>query len=80
MIPILQTKTADIAHMGIFAVTPGPFPNFWVGPGDKASKRRGGPAKSRALCINEHSKKTNHQYNNRKHCVANIMMGLGGFS
>ena len=33
MIPLLQTKTADTAHTGIFA---GPFPEFWVGPGDEA--------------------------------------------
>ena len=23
-------------------VTPGPFPDFWVGPGDEARKREGG--------------------------------------
>ena len=36
MIPLLQTKTADTAHTGIFASKPGPFPDFWVGPGDEA--------------------------------------------
>ena len=39
MIPLLQTKTADTAHTGFFAsnTSSGPFPNFWVGPGDKGS-------------------------------------------
>ena len=37
MIPLLQTKTADTAHTGILQVTPGPFPDFWVGPGDEAN-------------------------------------------
>ena len=37
MIPLLQTKTADRAHTGIFAGVTRPFPNFWVGPGDEAS-------------------------------------------
>ena len=34
MIPLLQTKTADKAHTGIFI--PVPFPDFWLGPGDEA--------------------------------------------
>ena len=34
VIPLLQTKTADSAHTGIFA---SPFSNHWVEPGDKAS-------------------------------------------
>ena len=34
MIPLLQTKTADTAHTGIFASVTRPVPNFWVGPGD----------------------------------------------
>ena len=38
MIPLLQTKTADTAHTGILQVTPGPFPDFWVGPGDEATR------------------------------------------
>ena len=38
MIPLLQMKTADTAHMGIFA---GPFPDFWVGPGYEASVKLG---------------------------------------
>ena len=29
-------KTADTAHRGFLQVTPGPFPNLWVGPGDEA--------------------------------------------
>ena len=33
MIPLLQTKTADTAHTGIFASV---TPNFWAGPGDEA--------------------------------------------
>ena len=38
VIPLLQTKTADTAHIQQFLqVTPGPFSNFWVGPGDKAT-------------------------------------------
>ena len=38
MIPLLQTKTADTQHIQDFLqLTPGPFPNFWVGPGDKGS-------------------------------------------
>ena len=41
---------------------------------------RGGATLSRALCINEHSRTKNHQYNNRKRCAAKIKMGLGGFS
>ena len=35
MIPLLQTKTADTAHMG--SVTR-PSPQFWAGPGDEASR------------------------------------------
>ena len=38
MIPLLQTKTADTAHMGIFASVTRPSPRFWAGPGDKASR------------------------------------------
>ena len=39
MIPLLQTKTADTAHTGIFAsVTRPSFLIFWVGPGDEASE------------------------------------------
>ena len=38
MIPLFQIKTADKAHAGIFASdTRGPFPGFWVGPGDEAN-------------------------------------------
>ena len=37
VIPLLQTKTADTVHMGIFASA---FPDFWVGPGGKASVSR----------------------------------------
>ena len=36
MIPLLQTKTADTAHREYLQVTPGHFPDFWVGPGDEA--------------------------------------------
>ena len=36
VIPLLQTKTADTAHREYLQVTPGPFPDFWVGPGDEA--------------------------------------------
>ena len=35
MIPLLQTKTADTAHTGIFASNT--IPDFWAGTGDKAS-------------------------------------------
>ena len=37
MIPLLQTKTTDTAHTGIFASDTRPFPNFWVGPGDETA-------------------------------------------
>ena len=40
MILLLQIKTADTAHTGIFASETGPFPNFWVGPGDEAKYSR----------------------------------------
>ena len=36
VIPLLQMKTADTAHMQIFASGTGPFPNFWAGPGDES--------------------------------------------
>ena len=40
MIPLLQTKTADTAHMRIFASDTRPyFPDFWVRPGDEASHK-----------------------------------------
>ena len=37
MIPLLQTKSTDTAHMGIFASVTWPFSHFWVGPGDGAN-------------------------------------------
>ena len=37
VIPLLQTKTADTAHVGIFASVTRPSPQFWAGPGDEAS-------------------------------------------
>ena len=37
MIPLLQTKTADTAHTGIFASVTRPFSHFWAGPGDEAT-------------------------------------------
>ena len=37
MIPLLQMKTADTGHMGIFAIVTRPFPQFWAGPEDEAS-------------------------------------------
>ena len=37
MIPLLQTKTADTAHTGIFVSVTSPLPHFWAGPGDDAS-------------------------------------------
>ena len=36
VIPLLQTKATDIAHMGILASVPDPFFKFQVGPGDEA--------------------------------------------
>ena len=43
MICLLQTKTADIAHTGIFASVTRPLSRFFgVGPGDKASSSGGG--------------------------------------
>ena len=36
-IPLFQTKTADTAHREFLQVKPGPFPDFWVGPGDEAN-------------------------------------------
>ena len=37
VIPLLQTKTADTAHTGIFASDTRPLSRFFgVGPGDKA--------------------------------------------
>ena len=36
VIPLLQTKTADTAHTGIFASVTRPFSYFWPGPGDNA--------------------------------------------
>lgn len=36
VIPLLQTKATDTAHMGILASVPDPFFNFQVGPGDEA--------------------------------------------
>ena len=39
MIPLLQTKTADTAHMGIFANDTGLLSRFLgVGPGDEAEQ------------------------------------------
>ena len=35
MIPLLQKKTADTAHMESLQVTQG-LPDFWAGPGDEA--------------------------------------------
>ena len=35
MFPILQTKTADTAHMVILKVTPGPSPTFGWGLGTR---------------------------------------------
>ena len=37
MIPLLQMKTADAAHMGIFASVTRPFSQFLAGPGDEAT-------------------------------------------
>ena len=37
VIPLLQTKTADTVHTGIFSSDTKPFPDFWVGPGDEAT-------------------------------------------
>ena len=37
MISLLQTKTPDTARMEIFASVAKPFPQFWAGPGDKAT-------------------------------------------
>ena len=37
MISLLQTKTPDTACMEIFASVAKPFPQFWAGPGDKAT-------------------------------------------
>ena len=37
VIPLLQTKTADTAHTGIFASDTRPLSRFWVGPGDEAA-------------------------------------------
>ena len=44
MIPLLQTKTADTAHMGIFVSDTRPLSQFlggafnlWVGPGDETT-------------------------------------------
>ena len=36
VILLLQMKTADTAHTGIFASNTRPFPDFWVGPGNEA--------------------------------------------
>ena len=46
VIPLLQMKTADTAHMGIFAsITPDPFPDFWAEPGDEGTAHSGSPHK-----------------------------------
>ena len=37
VIPLRQTKTADTAHMEIFASVTRPFPKFWSEPGDEVS-------------------------------------------
>ena len=37
MVPLLQTKTADTAHTGIFASVTRPFPQFWAEPGDEGT-------------------------------------------
>ena len=37
VIPLLQMKTADIAHTGIFASVTRPFSHFWAGSGDEAT-------------------------------------------
>ena len=37
MIPLLQTKTADKAHMEIFVSVTRPFCQFWAQPGDEAT-------------------------------------------
>ena len=54
-IPLFQTKTADTAHREFLQVKPGPFPDFWVGPGDEANmtKLRGKMATYRlfANCV-----------------------------
>ena len=42
MIPLLQTKTADSTYKKFLQVTPGPSPDFWVGPEDKATSFPGG--------------------------------------
>ena len=36
MIPLLQTKTADTVHTGIFASVTRPLSQFLGGPGDEA--------------------------------------------
>ena len=37
LIPLLQVKTANAAHMRIFASVTRPFPQFWAGPENEAS-------------------------------------------
>ena len=37
MIPLLQMKSTDTAHKGIFGSVTRPYSHFWVGPGDEAT-------------------------------------------
>ena len=39
MVPLLQMKTADTAHTGIFASVTRPFSQFLMGPGDEATSQ-----------------------------------------
>ena len=44
MIPLLQTKTADTAHVGIFVNVTRPFSHLWAGPGNEARGEPGNEA------------------------------------
>ena len=44
MIPLLQTKTADTAHTGIFVNVTRPFSHLWAGPGNEARGEPGNEA------------------------------------
>ena len=54
VIPLLQSKTADTAIQGFLQVTPGPFPDYWVGPGDEASAM-GWSSEQKSDFLNHHT-------------------------